>query len=106
MERRRKIQAAYNEKHHITPKSIIKAEVELKEFEDNSRESSLALIHSESAALPEAKNIPLMIKEIERQMLEAADNLNFELAAELRDRLFDLKEMSLPAGKIHRKKKR
>ena len=47
-----------------------------------------------------------MIKEIERQMLDAADNLNFELAAELRDRLFDLKEMALPAAKIHRKKKR
>ena len=106
MDRRRKIQTAYNKEHHITPKSIIKAEVELKEFEDSSRESSLALIHSESAALPEAKNIPLMIKEIEKQMLEAADNLNFELAAELRDRLFDLKEMSLPASKIHRKKRK
>ena len=106
MDRRRKIQTAYNKEHHITPKSIVKAEVELKEFEDSSRESSLALIHSESAVLPEAKNIPLMIKELERQMLDAADNLNFELAAELRDRLFDLKEMALPASKILKKKRK
>ena len=34
-------------------------------------------------------------QELERQMREAADNLNFELAADLRDRLFEIKQMKL-----------
>ena len=45
--------------------------------------------------MPSSKNLPKVIKEIERQMKDAADNLNFELAADLRDRMMELKEMSV-----------
>ena len=94
MNRRRAIQEAYNKEHHITPRTIQKAEVDLKEFEATSKEEGLQILH---AALPQptAKNIHKLTEEVERQMREAADNLNFELAANLRDRLFELKQMKL-----------
>ena len=95
MDRRRTIQQAYNKENGITPKTIQKAEVEMKEFENNTKSSGLSLIHTLSTTLPQAKNLPLMIAETEKQMINAADNLDFELAAELRDRLFELREMSV-----------
>jgi len=98
MDRRRAIQEAYNKEHHITPKTIQKAEVEMKEFEDDSKTSGLNLIHTLSDTLPQAKNLPLMIAETEKQMINAADNLDFELAAELRDRLFQLRDMAVASG--------
>jgi excinuclease ABC subunit B len=44
----------------------------------------------ESIPVPELKNI---IKELENQMLEAAENLEFETAAGLRDQIFELREL-------------
>lgn len=105
MDRRRTIQQAYNKEHHITPKTIQKAEVEMKEFENTSKSSGLRLIHTLSETLPQAKNLPLMIAETEKQMIHAADNLDFELAAELRDRLFELREMAVPAKKSKKTKR-
>jgi excinuclease ABC subunit B len=95
MDRRRAMQTAYNKDHNITPKTIQKAEVELKEFENRAKSEGLSVIHTLASVLPQAKNIPLMIKALESQMTAAADNLNFELAAELRDRLFELKDMTV-----------
>ena len=94
MNRRRSLQEAYNKEHHITPRTIEKAEVELKEFEDSAKNEGLGILHS---ALPEptAKNINKIAAELEKQMRDAADNLNFELAADLRDRLFEIKQMKL-----------
>ncbi len=94
MDRRREKQVAYNKEHGITPKTIQKAEVELHEFEDTAKNESLGLMHA-FTEMPSTKNLPKVIKEIERQMKDAADNLNFELAADLRDRMMELKEMSL-----------
>ncbi len=94
MNRRRAIQEAYNKEHHITPRTIEKAEVELKEFEDSSKNEGLGILHS-ALPVPTAKNIHKIAQELERQMREAADNLNFELAADLRDRLFEIKQMKL-----------
>lgn len=94
MNRRREIQEAYNKEHHITPRTIQKAEVDLKEFEATSKEQGLQILHT-ALPQPTAKNIGKLTQELERQMREAADNLNFELAADLRDRLFELKQMKL-----------
>ena len=94
MNRRRAMQEAYNQEHHITPRSIQKAEVELKEFENSAKNEGLGILH-EALPQPTAKNIKKVAAEVERQMREAADNLNFELAAELRDRLFELRQMKL-----------
>ncbi len=94
MNRRRAMQEAYNKEHHITPRSIQKAEVELKEFENSAKNEGLGILH-EALPQPTAKNIKKVAAEVERQMREAADNLNFELAAEMRDRLFELRQMKL-----------
>ena len=94
MNRRRAMQEAYNKEHHITPRSIQKAEVELKEFENSAKNEGLGILH-EALPQPTAKNIKKVAAEVERQMREAADNLNFELAAELRNRLFELRQMKL-----------
>lgn len=105
MDRRRTLQQAYNKEHNIQPKTIQKAEVELKEFEQESQSGALSMIHTLSEVAPQAKNLPTLIKETERQMLDAADNLNFELAAQLRDRLFELKDMAVKTPKKSRQKR-
>jgi len=98
MDRRRKIQAAYNEEHNITPQTIIKAEFELKEFERSAMNEGFRELHR-FTEIPTPESLPKMIKEIEAQMKDAADNLNFELAADLRDRMLELKNMSVRGKK-------
>ena len=94
MNRRRELQEAYNKEHHITPKTIQKTEADLQEFERQTQTSAFGIL-SESLPVPTAKNIKNLVSDLEQQMREAADGLNFELAAELRDRLFELKQMKL-----------
>ena len=82
-ERRRKIQIKYNEEHNITPKTINKAIHEV-----------ISNIDTSSKEEPKKKNKKDLIatmEEIEKQMNEAAKNLDFEKAMELRDVLFELK---------------
>ncbi|MDR1926109.1 MAG: UvrB/UvrC motif-containing protein, partial [Endomicrobium sp.] len=93
--RRRAKQLQYNKTNNIKPKSIIKAVAELNEFRNLSRKESITHIISEEQfdykITP--KNIGSIIKEIEAQMKEAADNLDFESAAVLRDKMRELKNM-------------
>ncbi|MCL2334928.1 MAG: excinuclease ABC subunit UvrB [Endomicrobia bacterium] len=95
MNRRRNKQLEYNEKNNIKPKSIVKAVHDLDEFQNLSREESMSAMVAESQAdyhiTP--KNIDGFIKSIEEQMKEAADNLDFESAAILRDKMLELKAM-------------
>lgn len=96
MNRRREKQRAYNELHGITPATIIKASATLKEFQLEARQSGLKVLHSvEGDELPEPRALPGLIKSVEAQMRQAADNLDFESAAALRDRLFELKELTV-----------
>ena len=94
MNRRRELQEAYNKEHHITPKTIQKIEVELKELEQQTKTSAFGIL-SQTLPEPTLKNIQSVEKDLEQQMLQAAEALNFELAAELRDRLFELRQMSV-----------
>ncbi len=80
--RRRTIQDAYNKEHGITPKTIIK---EIRDVISNSLESA-----DVKPKMSQAEKKALMIK-IENEMKEAAKNLDFERAVELRDILFELK---------------
>lgn len=96
MNRRRALQEAYNKEHHITPKTIQKTEVELKEFEQQTKSSAFGIL-SDTLPTPTLKNLKSVEKDIEQQMLQAAKALNFELAAELRDRLYELRQMSVKA---------
>jgi excinuclease ABC subunit B len=104
MDRRRKKQAEFNLIHNITPKSIIKAVTEFEEFRYHAKEEGLAHVVGEASAEYVTKgNISRIMDELEKQMKDAADNLDFELAAALRDKLFALKEMGLKKKKIQKK---
>ena len=83
-ERRREIQMKYNEEHGIVPKTIIK---EIRDVISNNQE----LEEKEPEKMSKKEKLDLMIK-VENEMKEAAKNLDFERAMELRDILFDLKE--------------
>ena len=92
MDRRRKKQSDYNKKHNITPKTIVKAVNDLEEFQYKAKHDAVLLV-KENILTYTAKNILLIISQLEKDMNDAADNLNFELAAVLRDKIFELKEM-------------
>ena len=82
--RRRHIQEEYNKEHHITPKTIIKEirEVVSNEIKDDSGKEKTKMSKKDKA---------LLMQSIETQMKEAAKNLDFERAMELRDILFEMK---------------
>ena len=80
--RRREIQEAYNKEHGITPKTISK---EIKEVISNQ-----IVTKNKKQKLSKKETIN-MIEKIEEEMKEAARNLDFERAMELRDILFELK---------------
>ncbi len=93
MERRRVKQLAYNKEHHITPKTIVRAVEDLEEFQSAAKREGLALLGEMQKGLT-AKDVPALEGELEARMKEAADNLDFEVAATLRDQLFELREMT------------
>ena len=98
MNRRRSKQVEYNTANNITPKSIIKAVHDLDEFQYKAKEEGLHYLVSEDAGeYVSPRNMEGVIRELEKQMRDAADNLDFETAAMLRDRVIVLKEMK--AGK-------
>lgn len=80
--RRREIQEKYNEEHHITPKTISK---EIKEVVSNEIENKAK---KPKMSKKEKENV---LATIEEEMKEAAKNLDFERAMELRDILFEMK---------------
>ncbi len=81
--RRREIQEKYNEEHHITPKTIIKEIREVISNADLGKEEKPKKMSKKEME----KNMAL----IEQEMREAAKNLDFERAMELRDILFEMK---------------
>lgn len=82
--RRRAIQEAYNQQHGITPQSVQNAVRSLIEITDK------AEADPRSRAMDEDERAMLM-QQLEDQMLDAANSLDFEKAAKLRDQLFELK---------------
>ena len=90
-ERRRKIQMAYNEKHHITPKTIQKAVADVIAVS-----KQVATEEKNMERQPEEMTVEELKKYIEKirgKMEKAAADLNFEAAAEYRDRMIELKNM-------------
>ena len=80
--RRRSIQEEYNKEHNIVPKTIIK---EIRELISNVEEEK---IEKEKIS---PKDKELIMAKIEAEMKQAAANLDFERAMELRDILFEMK---------------
>jgi excinuclease ABC subunit B len=100
MDRRREIQRRYNQEHGITPRSIVKSmeEVRLTTHVADARterpDPKLAV--QERVDLHDPAKRAAMIQALERQMRQAAANLEFELAAMLRDQVNDLRAVSAP----------
>jgi len=90
--RRREIQIAYNTKHGITPKTIIKSIRDITEQIDNGRQRA-AKILLESDLLVSENNPKKLLKALEKKMNFAAKNLDFETAAIIRDEIKKVSEM-------------
>jgi excinuclease ABC subunit B len=91
--RRRKIQEAYNEEHHITPTTIKKAVRDLISISKEVTEKEVAFEKDPESM--SKKELDELIAKVEKQMKKAAANLDFENAAELRDRMVELKKYAL-----------
>ncbi|MET0203908.1 MAG: excinuclease ABC subunit UvrB [Casimicrobiaceae bacterium] len=102
-DRRRTKQLAYNEQMGITPVGVQKRIKDIIEGvydpDEAKKEQRAAHAKARYDAMPE-KDLERELKQLEKQMQDAARNLEFEKAAELRDRLFELREklfgVSLP----------
>jgi excinuclease ABC subunit B len=96
MKRRRAKQEAYNQENNISPKTVIRAVQELEEFQYKAREKGLMSAYSREALdIKDRKGLSTALQDLEKQMRAAADELDFELAAMLRDRIKDLKQMEV-----------
>lgn len=81
---RRKIQIAYNNDHNITPRSVVR---KLKDKKIEEKVDDIQEIDNITT-----DEIDEIIKELEKEMKQAAKDLDFEKAAKLRDRIMELKE--------------
>ena len=91
MERRRRKQIDYNKKHNIKPESVVKAIRDEKEFEHESRKKALDYISEAGLDYGGMKDKKKLIEAMEKDMKEAADMLDFELAAAIRDKIIEIK---------------
>ena len=89
-ERRRAIQEAYNKEHGITPTTIKKSVRDLIAVSKAVAETEVKLQKDPESM--NRKELMKLIKDVEKQMRQAAADLNFEQAAELRDKMLDLKK--------------
>jgi excinuclease ABC subunit B len=92
--RRRKIQVAYNTKHGIVPKTIIK------EIKDMLPSAEAILTVETLPSQTTGKGLVELIKHKQEEMKEAANQLNFELAAIIRDELRVLRDMQAKEKKV------
>lgn len=94
VERRRNIQLEYNQKHHLTPKGIEKL-IKARLIEENASKNTiedlsyLLTLSKKDVILPDEKES--LIKKLRKEMKIAAEDLNFERAALIRDQIQTLK---------------
>ena len=88
--RRREIQEAYNEAHGITPTTIKKAVRDLIAVSKAVAQTEVKLKKDPESM--SKKELNALISQLEKQMRQAAADLNFEQAAELRDKMIELKK--------------
>lgn len=91
--RRRQVQMEYNEKHGITPKTIHKSVRDLISISKKVSSEEMKL-EKDPESMSE-KELQAAIKDINKKMKKAAAELNFEVAAELRDQLIEFKKKLL-----------
>ena len=92
--RRRSLQAAFNKKHGITPQTVIKSigSPLVKIYEADYVDVPLA---ADKEANYGAKDLPRVIQRLKKEMKKAAEGLEFERAAELRDRIRAMEEQEI-----------
>lgn len=87
-ERRRKIQMEYNQKYHITPRSIQKEIRQMIETSKKAEEITYSVIREAKGKYADEA---ILVAELEREMMEAAKRLEFEKAAAIRDEIKRIK---------------
>ncbi len=103
-ERRRAKQVAWNQKMSITPQGVqkrIKDMIDgMYDADEGKKQLRAAQTKAKYESMPE-KDLERELKRLEKEMLDAAKNLEFEKAAQLRDKLFQLKEAMFGVHGIH-----
>ena len=90
--RRRHIQEEYNLEHNITPRSVKK---EIGAMLPQELEADYISVPLEEDLPDDVEDLPSLVAKLRKEMLEAAEDLRFEDAAELRDRIKKLEEREL-----------
>lgn len=94
-EKRRAVQLVYNKKHKITPTSIKKSIQDILSSVYEADYVTIPVAKEKQKEFIEPHQIPLLIKQLRKKMKEAASRLDFEEAAEIRDRIKVLQEEEL-----------
>ncbi len=94
-QRRRKIQGEYNIRHDITPQTVVKGLRTILESISEKDYYTVPLAAEPGEEYGSLKDIPKLVKKFRKEMLAAAKELDFEKAAELRDRIKRLEEREL-----------
>jgi len=100
-ERRRKLQEEFNLRHGITPETVRKAVRDVIEHTHVASDRALELVPKDLSSLTQ-RDIPAVMERIQSEMEAAARRLEFEYAADLRDVLYELEEMSSGAQPARR----
>jgi excinuclease ABC subunit B len=93
--RRRELQKRFNQEHGITPESIRKAVTDIMNSVYEKDYVTIPVAAEPEVPYIAKKQVPKLIKKLRREMIEAAKSLEFERAAELRDRIIHLEQTEL-----------
>jgi len=92
-DRRRKIQEAYNQRYGITPETIQKDITRVFDFGKENEDPTIDHVAEAIEAYKSLEDIDAAINSLEKEMDEAAKNLEFEKAANLRDQIRALQKL-------------
>ena len=90
--RRRGIQQAYNEAHGIIPKTIVKKVHDVIQISKTVNEKQKFGLDKDPESMSESE-LKKMIQKLEKEMKQAAGDLQFERAAQLRDQIVEMKKL-------------
>jgi excinuclease ABC subunit B len=93
--RRRTIQEEYNKTHGITPETITKSIRDVLTSVYEADYYTVPMVREEEEGYVAPRELPKAIKQLKKEMREAAERLEFERAAEFRDRIHRLQEAAI-----------
>jgi excinuclease ABC subunit B len=96
--RRRRAQGEFNRKNKITPKTIVKSITEVLTSVYEADYVTAPIVAEPAAEYLASGELPKMLENLEREMKQAAEKLDFERAAELRDRIRELQHVEIALG--------